>query len=422
MIKRIPLHSLVLMVGPSGAGKSTVVKEHFEDYEVVSSDAIRHELTGDFQRQDYNSLVFREAHRRIRTKLELGERVVFDATNLRRADRIEVVEIGMEIGVPIFYVVVNRSVDEKNKTAGWRAGVHGLIERHDKTFADAERDILRGDGFATVIDTRKEKFQAVQKYPLGDISDYVMEAGFKGVMALGDVHGMRESLRSAIDWANARNLFMVFLGDVLDYGPNSLECVDIVYDAVTRGRAAMIVGNHEKKIDRWLGQTRKGEVKLRLSDGNRATTNLVEALGNIERAKFENRFNALLNLARNHIILGNTLFTHGGAEPEMFEMNSHRLNGKFESIALYGELDSVKKFNDDGYPNRVYTWVERIPKGKQVIVGHDIRSTLKPLMETAKNGSTAIFLDTGSGKGGHLTAAHMVAEGGNWVVKAFTAH
>lgn len=427
MKKKIPLHSLVLMVGPSGAGKSTVTSAHFADYEIVSSDSLRHELVGDFQRQDINPLVFNELHDRVRTKLAIGERVVVDATHLRKADRMGVVNIGVQLGVPVYYIVVNRPLEEKLATAGWRAGVPGLIERHDETFRNNEREILLGDNVATVIDTRKEEFEAVVKAPGGDVADHILGLGFKGVMVLGDIHGMRERLKSAIDWAITRNLYMIFLGDVIDYGPHSLECVDIVYDIMTRGRGSMTIGNHEKKIERWITQDRafqeKGTpIKLHLSDGNRATTNLVQALSQGDRTKFECKFTTMVNLARNHILLGeNFLLTHGGAEPEMFRITDHRLGKRLEGIALYGETDNTVQ-RTDGYPNRVYNWVNRIPEGKQVIVGHDIRSTLKPLVETGTRGGTATFMDTGSGKGGHLTTAHVIHENGNWEIKAFTAH
>lgn len=426
MKHKIPLHSLVLMVGPSGSGKSTVATSNFEDYEIVSSDNLRHELTGDFQRQDINPLVFSELYDRVRTKLSIGERVVVDATHLRKADRSSVTNIGVSLGVPVFYIVVNRPIDEKLKTAGWRDSVPGLIERHDETFRNNERDILLGDNIATVIDTRRDEFEVVRKVPNGDLADHILGLNYKGVMVLGDIHGMRERLKSAIEWAIARNLYMIFLGDVIDYGPHSLECVDIVYDLLTRGRGAMTIGNHEKKIERWIAQDRafreKGTpIRMHLSDGNRATTNLVSALSPSDRNKFECKFATMINLAKNHILLGDILFTHGGAEPEMFRITDHRLGKKLEGIALYGETDQANP-REDGYPNRIYNWVDRIPSGKRVIVGHDIRSTVKPLVVAGARGGEATFMDTGSGKGGHLTTAHVIHEDGKWEIKAFTAH
>src|SRR5690606_8383188 len=110
-----------------------------------------------------------------------------------------------------FYVVVNRSLEDKEATGGWRNEVPGLIRKHDDVFAENEKDILRGDNVANVIDTRKEDFMAVRKFDTNHPIRTIQQAGYKGLMAVGDVHGMRESLKSAIDWATARNLFMLFL-------------------------------------------------------------------------------------------------------------------------------------------------------------------------------------------------------------------
>ena len=63
----------------------------------------------------------------------------------------------------------------------------------------------------------------------------------------------------------------------------------------------------------------------------------------------------------------------------------------------------------DGYPERIYNWVDRIPPRKTVVVGHDVRQTNEPLVVKGTEGGTAVFLDTGSSKdtidkpGGHLS-------------------
>ena len=58
----------------------------------------------------------------------------------------------------------------------------------------------------------------------------------------------------------------------------------------------------------------------------------------------------------------------------------------------------------DGYPERSLNWVDRIPAGTTVYCGHDRRSTDgRPYRRTGQAGGTAIFLDTGAGKGGHLS-------------------
>lgn len=407
-MKRIPLHSLVILVGPDKSGKSDLAHEKFEDYEIISASKIKYELTGDERRLDLNETVFREIHRRIATKLSFGERVVVDANNLRKNDRLSLAEIGRQYSAPVYYIVKCGDADSTNS------------KQHDR-FRANERDILRGDSVAYVVDARTEDFEVVRKVDADDLYSDLIMRGYSGIMAVGDVHGVSHSLRSALDWAVARNLFTVFLGDVIDYGPDSLECVDRIYDQVTQGKAIMVIGNHERKIEKWLDQVKRGQVKVRLSEGNRVTTREIEGLGNDSRRKFEAKFKALLNMSRHHWVVANTMFVHGAAEPEMFEMQCPRLVGRFETFALFGEVDnSVKRA--DGYPNRVYNWVDRIPKGKQVIVGHDIRSTVKPLEVSGEGGGSAIFMDTGSGKGGVLTTADLLFEKESLVLKSYTRY
>lgn len=76
---------LYFMVGLSGAGKSTIAKEIAETEEntiIVSSDAIREELTGKVEDQSKSEEVFKIFHNRIRKGLENKYNVIADATNI----------------------------------------------------------------------------------------------------------------------------------------------------------------------------------------------------------------------------------------------------------------------------------------------------------------------------------------------------
>lgn len=422
-MKRIPLHSLVVLVGPAGAGK-TRIAEKFAPYEVMSSESIRYELIGDYQRLGTNDIVFKEIHRRTQLKLELGERVVVDSTNLRKKDRMSLADIAFKIGVPVFYMVCNRDLNLKLADANnsWRPSAINTITKQEHIFRTNERDILRGDGVANVVDTRNEGFEVVPKLTNSDLKENIENLGFRGLMVIGDVHAMIEPLKAATEWATQRNLFCVFLGDVLDYGPNPIECIDHVYSIVARGRGICIIGNHERKIERWLEQVKHNDVRVRLSDGNKVTTKAIEAMAPDARRKFETRYRALLGFSRHHWVVGNTLFTHGAAEPEMFDINSPRLMGRFETMALFGEVDSSAPQRADGYPTRIYEWVNRIPDNKRVMVGHDIRSTTKPLVVKGNAGGEAYFMDTGSGKGGRLTSADVIFQGSDLNIKNFKYH
>lgn len=86
---------LYIMVGLSGAGKSTIAKEIAETEEntiIVSSDAIREELTGKVEDQSKNEGVFKVFHKRIREALENNTNVIADATNITMRSRRAIIE------------------------------------------------------------------------------------------------------------------------------------------------------------------------------------------------------------------------------------------------------------------------------------------------------------------------------------------
>jgi protein phosphatase len=70
--------------------------------------------------------------------------------------------------------------------------------------------------------------------------------------------------------------------------------------------------------------------------------------------------------------------------------------------ALYGQ--PTGRIQDDGYPDRSLAWTQRIPAGLTVYCGHDQRGTDgRPWRCCNAAGGVAVFLDTGAGKGGHLS-------------------
>lgn len=412
-MRKIPLHSLVIMVGPVASGKTFLSKKKFDNYEILNSDDLRISLLGDKYRFDINNIIESEISRQVELKLSLGERVVIDSTNLTSRERLAYVNIADKHGVPVYYIVVNRSNEEKEKSLG-RTEPSSFVRKNNQFFLDNETDILRGDSRASVIDSRVEDFSVIKKFSSDNLIHQIKSRGFRGITVAGDIHGNLESLKNTMDWAQSRNCLLLQLGDLVDYGPKPLECITTMYDKVTRGLAIMVIGNHEKKIEKWINyqkllRTQSPILKNPpcLSEGNMVTVNQIQSLSDDDRKKFESTFSALMNLARNHWIIGNFLFTHGACDPDMWKMTGSRLSSRLENLALYGEVEHGSK-KENGYPVRKYNWVDKISKGKTVIVGHDIRSTGKPKVVTGVKGGDAIFMDTGSSKGGHLSTADIV--------------
>lgn len=90
------------------------------------------------------------------------------------------------------------------------------------------------------------------------------------VVVLGDVHGNARALRAALDRARSGPMDrMVFLGDLLTYGHDVDEVIELVGEAQERDGAALLIGNHDQmyfdlldgrrtyfsKLPEWLKET-----------------------------------------------------------------------------------------------------------------------------------------------------------------------
>ncbi len=210
------------------------------------------------------------------------------------------------------------------------------------------------------------------------------------IRVVGDVHGDTAAFR----YAAATDRFVIQLGDLVDNGPDSAGTLRIMFDLIDRGRGLFILGNHDFRLARALaGQIADPGPTLnrtigQLDDDTRTRIGIEAA-----RAPFWLR-------------IGEALFVHGGFHPAMLEQPSpeHGLDRPAGAVsrALYGE--PTGRTQPDGYPERSLGWVDKIPAGVEVYCGHDRRSTDgRPYRRQGRAGGVATFLDTGAGKGGHLS-------------------
>jgi protein phosphatase len=212
----------------------------------------------------------------------------------------------------------------------------------------------------------------------------------KGVRVVGDVHGDSRAFAMAAE----TDLFVVQLGDLTDYGPDSAGTLRIMFDLIDTGRGLFVLGNHDLKLGRALA-----------CHDVRIGPELRETLRQLDPAL---RARAAAEIARapGWVRWGDNLFVHGGFHSAMLDSPPPppppgRVEGVL-SRALYGEPTGRQLAN--GYPERSLRWVDRIPPNLTVYCGHDRRSSDgRPYIRHNRDGGTAIFVDTGAGKGGHLS-------------------
>ena len=212
---------------------------------------------------------------------------------------------------------------------------------------------------------------------------------------VGDVHGDSRAFAMAV----ATDRFVVQLGDVVDYGPDSAETLRIALGLVEQGRGVFLLGNHDHKLRRALaGRDVRMGPELVATLGQLDPELRLRAAAAIDQAPIWLRQQAADGSAR--------LFVHGGFHTDMLRDDPPRLpEGRVHGVlarALYGQ--TTGRIQADGYPERVLYWVDHIPSGMTVYVGHDRRSTDgRPYRRSGRAGGSAVFLDTGAGKGGHLS-------------------
>jgi protein phosphatase len=101
------------MVGISGSGKSTFASGLRTSLkaELVETDAIRVELTGNAEDQSQNGKVFAIAKRRVNDYLSSGKNAIIDATSLSVKDRKDWIDIGKANNAEVRAYFVDTPVD-----------------------------------------------------------------------------------------------------------------------------------------------------------------------------------------------------------------------------------------------------------------------------------------------------------------------
>jgi len=212
-----------------------------------------------------------------------------------------------------------------------------------------------------------------------------------GIRVVGDVHGDL----NAFDRAAATDLFILQLGDLVDYGPDSAGVLRLMFRLIDEGRGAFLLGNHDLRLARALGgRAVRQDVALDQTLAQLDPPTRARAAAEIGRAP------AWLHWRGD-------LFVHGGFHGAMADQPAPTVEvlEKLDPAvarALYGQ--PTGRTQPDGYPERSLRWVDRIPEGMTVYCGHDRRSVDgRPYRRQGRQGGSAVFLDTGAGKGGHLS-------------------
>jgi hypothetical protein len=225
---------------------------------------------------------------------------------------------------------------------------------------------------------------------------------FDGILVVGDIHGDYDSFAKAYDYARSENFFFMSMGDLVDRGRKPFEVVKAMYECMYDGLGGFVIGNHDEKHHR-------GAMGNKVSFSRDAKQTL-EDVGAERKEEFSRMYSAIVMdsmLSGLFHTFDNLTLVHAASHHSIWD--GVNVAGKHaKSRFLVGETNGEKY--DDGYPVRLYDWIEEVPAGQTVMVGHDKQPIhnvpiTEPMVVTNANGGKVVFLDTGCGKGGFLSAA-----------------
>lgn len=220
------------------------------------------------------------------------------------------------------------------------------------------------------------------------------------VYAVGDIHGRLDLLDMLLAMVDSDECArgpaetqLVFLGDLVDRGPDSAGVIDRLIDLAERRRARFILGNHE-------------EIFLRVLDGDVESLRLFVRIGgretilsygvtaqDFERASYPDLLAtiqaavppshiAFLEGFEDRIEIGDYAFVHAGMRP---------------GIPMVGQRASDMRWIRNSFLDRDWEF------GKMVVHGHSVSNdvVVRP---------TRIGIDTGAFSSGRLTALGLQEE------------
>jgi len=400
----IPELSLVVLIGVSGSGKSSFAKKHFKRTEILSSDECRALVSDDENSQSATKDAFDVLYYIAGKRLKSGLMTVIDATNILKEDRKGLVELSKThhcLPVAIVLNLPEKICEARNQNRPYRNFSGHVIRQQNLQLKKSLREI-KWEGFKQIYILKKpEEVDAILEIKREKLyNDKKDENGPFDI--IGDIHGCFDELYELLlklgfkinrteetdinfgfSVIHPDNRKAIFLGDLVDRGPDSPTVLRLVMSMVNSGLAYCVPGNHDLKLQKYLiGKN------IQLQHGLEVTVKQLE----LEDDQFKSEVEKFLYSLISHYVFdnGRLVVAHAGLKEEM----QGRGSAAVRAFCTYGE--TTGEIDEFGLPVR-HNWAKEYRGNAKVVFGH----TPVPEAEWLNN---TIDIDTGCVFGGKLTA------------------
>jgi predicted kinase len=284
--------TLVVLSGLPGAGKSRLrnLSRNLPQGAWVSSDELRTQMLGTLPvlqngkqallvRQDANDAVFSVMNTVVSTRLRHGLTTVVDTTAINDAERKPWLDVAEQHGAPALVVIVDTPLEQCIANMANREDwvpEHVIRKMHQPPAPTLNTKLVeeaKAKG-KTLVATPAEGFKLDSRFPYRVVSsDTVLNFAPPQVLSqkldvVGDIHGLYDDMVELLanaGWTVTEGKLvhadpqrkLLFLGDLVDRGPHSVEVLELVKRTVEAGNAQCILGNHENKLVSFVETARK---------------------------------------------------------------------------------------------------------------------------------------------------------------------
>ncbi len=220
----------------------------------------------------------------------------------------------------------------------------------------------------------------------------------KITVVVGDVHGCLEEMDELLKKIqyNPNQMRLIFAGDLMDRGPNSVGCVRRAQEL----GAECVMGNHEEKQLRFYGHEKK---RLETGKANPMKP-LAEADMAANAAMSDKDWSWIKNLPVKLHIGDNWWVVHAGCEPKFTLEKQNR--SQIMRVRYVDERGTGKALGPNlSQPEGTQYWDQLWKGPESIIYGHCVHDLKHPRVTKVSMDVTCVGIDTGCVFGGHLTAA-----------------
>lgn len=367
----IPELSLVLLAGDKRSKKSAFIKRHFSLDEVLY-------LNAKEAKKDEEELLLYET---IKERLKDAKLTVMDIDEIKEQHKKNIIELAKKYH---FFPVIIVFCSEDDS----------FTHKHFEKKREELKLSLKEEGFryVYVLMSGAEAIEAkVIRSKL-----YNNKKDIPGPFdIIGDVHGCYDELLELLKKLgyqidekgyraeHPKGRIVVFVGDLVDRGPKSMEVLRLAMNMVSLGNAYSVLGNHDGKLLRKLNGA-----NVKVAHGLETTVSEMEH----ENESFIEEVRKFLEKRISHYVFdeGRLVVAHAGLKEKLHGRGSR----KIRELAMFGQ--TTGKVDEYGFPERL-NWAKDYHGKALVVYGHTPHKDVVFLNNTAN-------IDTGCVFGGKLTA------------------